>query len=132
MTPASRPPLSIADEQGPSRPGLVDPTWVTRKGLLRIRSANLGRHWTLELEGELDLSNTATLDQEIRLAEASAETITLDLRRLEFLDSSGLRTILQAHQRAGLSGRLRIRRGPTRVQKVFHLTGTEDSLPFED
>lgn len=132
MTPTSRSRLSEADGQARSRLHLVDPAWETRDGLLRIRSANLGGHWTLELEGELDLSNTATLDQEIRLAEASAETVTLDLRGLEFIDSSGLRTILLAQQRARLSGRLRLRRGPRRVQSVFRLTGTEESLPFED
>jgi anti-sigma B factor antagonist len=99
---------------------------------LLIRSTNRGGHWTLALEGELDLSNTQTLDQEIRLAEASATTITLDLRGLEFIDSSGLKIILEAQQRALLTGRLRIRKGPRRVQSVFRMTGTEESLPFED
>lgn len=72
MTPPPRSRLPEVDEHARSRLQLVDPAWETSNGLLRIRSANLGGHWTLALEGELDLSNAATLDQEIRLAEASA------------------------------------------------------------
>src|SRR5688572_5560424 len=94
--------LSPADH-GP--PQIVAPSWSTCDGLLQIHSLNQGGHWTLELEGELDLSNNATLDREIQLAETSAETITVDLRRLEFLESSGLHTLLRASRRGRLSGR---------------------------
>jgi hypothetical protein len=51
---------------------LVEPRWTTRSGLLEIRSSNEAGHWTLSLTGELDVSNVATLDDEIRLAETSA------------------------------------------------------------
>ena len=114
-----------------SRPlGLVEPKWTTRKGLLRIRSVNDAGHWTLELEGELDLSNAAALDDEIRLAETSAETITIDLRALTFMDSSGLHAITAAQERSGAGHRLHLRKGTRAVQRVFRLTGAEERLPF--
>jgi anti-anti-sigma factor len=99
-------------------------------GLLGIHTVNAAGHWTLELQGELDLSNVATLDREIRLAEASAEKITVDLRGLGFMDSSGVRSILAAQQRS--TDRLRLRRGSSRVQLAFCLTGTEEELRFEE
>jgi anti-sigma B factor antagonist len=126
-------PRRVSPQSGPRRSGLklVEPTWTSRKGLLGIRSSNAAGHRTVSLEGELDLSNVALLEEEIRLAEASAETLTIDLRGLAFMDSSGLRAIQEAHHPARLAGRLRLLPGSRRVQSVFRLTGTEDALPFE-
>lgn len=53
-----------------------------------------------------DVSNVATLNEKIRLAETSAQTVTIDLRGLSFMDSSGLRATL------------RLLRGSRRVQSV--------------
>jgi anti-sigma B factor antagonist len=57
------------------------------------------------VSGELDLSNTGTLGQEIldKLA-ASAPGVVLDLTEVEFLDSSGLRLVLETAQRAEGAG----------------------------
>ena len=131
MTLPPRPSLSFGDAQGAEGPQLVEPRWTTRDGLLRIRSANHAGHWILELDGELDVSNAGLLDQEIRLAETSAATVTIDLGGLAFMDSSGLRAGLDAQHRSRLNGRLRLRKGSRRVQSVFRLTGTEEALPFE-
>ena len=121
--------LSLVPDESP-RLGLVEPSWTTRKGLLGIRSINEAGHWRLELEGELDLSNHDVLENEIRLAETSAETITIDLQGLTFMDSSGLHVLSAAHGRSGAESRLRLRKGPRAVQRVFSLTGTEQTLPF--
>ena len=114
-----------------SRLRLVEPQWTSRHGLLQIRTTNDAGHWTLSLAGELDLSNVATLEAEIRLAETAAKTLTVDLRGLTFIDSSGLHAIQEAHHPSRLNGRLRLLPGPRLVQSVFRLTSTEDALPFE-
>ncbi len=99
----------------------------TRKGILRVRITNDS---TLVLEGELDLSNAAVLEQALRHVEVSpAERITIDLRRMHFIDLSGVRAIVDADAR--LDGRLRLIKGPPAVHSVFHLTGAEAELPFE-
>ena len=110
---------------------LVDPGWTTRDGLLQITSSNERGHWTLKLQGELDLSNVASFDEAIRLAGGSAQTLTIDLGELSFMDSSGLRTILAANNRSHDNGALRLLRGPRNVQPVFGVTRTERDLPFE-
>jgi anti-anti-sigma regulatory factor len=54
---------------------------MTRSGLLHILVRNDAGHCTLELDGELDRSNVASLEREILLAETAASaTITIDLR----------------------------------------------------
>ena len=56
------------------------------------------------LGGELDIATVSELDAALRLAWASSDVIVLDLRELEFIDSSGLRTLLTARKRAEEAG----------------------------
>lgn len=82
--------------------------------------------------GELDASMVPALAAELEAAEASdAQRIIIDLSGVTFMDSSGLHLLLQAEARSRAdSNRLRLIRGPSRVQKVFKLTQTEQLLPF--
>lgn len=74
------------------------------------------------------------VDSALIAAEAGdAELILLDLADLEFMDSSGLRTVLEAHGRSKEDrDRLRLLRGPPQVQRIFELTATARILPFAD
>ena len=85
----------------------------------------------VSLEGELDLSNVLYVEEEIRKAEKRKPALVLDLRRLRFLDSTGLRVIVSAHQRARKQGRrLRIVPGGEAVTRLFRLSGLERRLDF--
>ena len=89
----------------------------------------------IALSGELDLSGAPALDDEIgRLASADGvERVVVDLRDLEFLDSSGLRTVALAHRRLAAAGReLMLVRGPETVQRVFEITRMDERLRFVD
>jgi anti-sigma B factor antagonist len=89
----------------------------------------------IALSGELDLSGAPALDDEIgRLAAADGvERVVLDLRGLEFLDSSGLRTVALAHRRLAATGRdLVLVRGTETVQRVFAITRMDERLRFVD
>ena len=89
----------------------------------------------ISLTGELDLSGAGPLDEELdRLAaEDGVRRVVLDLRELEFMDSSGLRTVALAERRLGALGRaLVLVRGPEAVQRVFAITRMEDHLTFVD
>ncbi len=74
------------------------------------------------------------LEAELRAAEATdAKRIVLDLSGLNFMDSRGLGALLEAQARSRRdSNRLRIVRGPRRIQRVFELTNTQELLPFLD
>jgi len=84
--------------------------------------------------GDLDLSSVAALDAEVRAAEATdVDQIIIDLSGVTFMDSTGLRLLVQADARSRAdSNRLRLVRGSRRVQRVFELTNTEAMLPFVD
>ena len=57
----------------------------------------------IALAGELDLASALTFDEEVRRAEErKPKMLILDLRRLRFMDSTGLRLIMSAQARARL------------------------------
>jgi anti-sigma B factor antagonist len=86
------------------------------------------------LVGELDLSTVAKVQEELRRAEAkSPATLVVDLSKLTFLDSTGLRCIVTADERARDEGRrIVIVRGPDAVQRVFAITKLDDRLEMVD
>ena len=86
------------------------------------------------LVGELDLSTVAKVQEELRRVEAnSLATLVVDLSKLSFLDSTGLRCIVTADERARDEGRrIVIVRGPDAVQRVFAITRLDDRLDMVD
>jgi len=83
--------------------------------------------------GELDLWGAAVLEVELdRLAvEPELAAVVLDLRGLEFMDSSGLRLVVLADMRAREGGRrFALIRGGETVHRVFEITRMSDRLDF--
>lgn len=82
------------------------------------------------LRGELDISTAPRLEDDLRRAEASAPPLmVLDLSRLDFMDSSGLRLLIGANTRARDAGRrLVLIRGNEIVQRVLRVTGLDERL----
>lgn len=89
---------------------------------------------TLVLSGELDLVSSPALERAIGdQAQSDVELIVLDLRLLDFMDSTGLHTVLRIQQAAHDEGRrLALVRGPDRVQRLFELTGLTETLTIVD
>lgn len=103
-------------------------------GAFTLRCARRGAAHVITLSGELDLATAPAVRDELVAAEATdADRIVLDLSALTFIDSTGLRTIVQGCARSKADGdRLRLLRGPTQVQRIFEITATTDMLPFID
>jgi anti-anti-sigma factor len=74
------------------------------------------------------------VQEELRRVEAgSPATVVVDLSKLTFLDSTGLRCIVTADERAREEGRrVVIVRGPDPVQRVFAITRLEERLEMVD
>jgi anti-sigma B factor antagonist len=86
------------------------------------------------LIGELDLSTIDRLEKELARVEGDGPAVVaLDLSRLTFLDSSGLRVIVGADQRARREKRrFVVVRGPDTVQRVFSITRLDEQLELVD
>jgi anti-anti-sigma factor len=95
---------------------------------LRVDTQSDGDLWRLNVAGELDV---ATVDQlSARLTEPPpGATVILDLGSLMFIDSSGLRAILQAH----LGGRrLRLANPRPEILRVLEIADVLDLFPIEE
>jgi anti-sigma B factor antagonist len=85
--------------------------------------------------GELDLSGAAVLEAELERLAADPElgAVVLDMRGLEFMDSSGLRLVVVADMKAREAGRrFAIVRGDETVHRVFEITRMSERLDFVD
>lgn len=58
----------------------------------------------IRVEGELDLGTAPKLADELDAAAGAGKRVVLDLSRCEFIDSSGLRTLLSARSTAAAGG----------------------------
>ena len=105
---------------------------TSKLGSLTVRSEYENGVCIIELIGELDLDGAPRLEEELHTAEASdAVSIVVDLGQLEFIDSTGLRLLVMAADRAA-PGRFSLLRGPKQVHRVFEITDMVDRLPFAD
>jgi anti-anti-sigma factor len=86
------------------------------------------------LVGELDIASCERLEKELAAVEAdSPETVVLDLRRVEFIDSTGLRALIAADERARSEGRrLAVVRGPNAVERLLAVTQLDQRLEIVD
>jgi anti-anti-sigma factor len=88
----------------------------------------------IALSGELDISEVDRFVEVLAAAEAKRPTVlVIDLRGLQFMDSSGIRVMVEADLRAREAGRrLIIVRGPDAVHRVFTIALLEKRLEFVD
>ena len=84
--------------------------------------------------GELDIATVDKLQAEVsRLLETGFAKIVLDLRGVRFLDSTGLRLVLELDAAAReASQELTIIRGSAVVQRIFEVTQVSERLKFVD
>jgi anti-sigma B factor antagonist len=92
-----------------------------------------GAPWLI-VSGELDLASAEQLETQLKQLETSEpDVLVLDLRELEFMDSTGLRAVIAADARAReRGGRLVVVRAPEEVDRVFRLTRMDQHLELVD
>jgi anti-sigma B factor antagonist len=86
----------------------------------------------VRLFGDFDLLASEEVEQVLSGAQLDGNPdLVVDLRSLEFIDSSGIRTLLGAQSRADVvGGHLRLIRGPESVHRVFELAGLDTRFEF--
>jgi anti-sigma B factor antagonist len=89
---------------------------------------------TLVMVGELDMASAPPLDAALhRICADGAEQVALDLSRLTFMDSTGLRVMLVAKDLCERHGcEFQLIPGPAQVQRLFEVTGLLEQLPFRN
>jgi anti-sigma B factor antagonist len=100
-----------------------------------IATRDRGGRAHLTLRGELDLATAPELEQLVNERLDAGQEVVVDLRGLEFMDSSGIRVLVAAHARAvRTGGRLFVARpaSGTAVAKIIEVSGLDGELNIVD
>jgi anti-anti-sigma factor len=97
---------------------------------LRIEFVPEAERLVVRLAGELDLASAPLLESALESPEIdSARMLVLDLEELQFLDSTGLRVLLSAHEASRERGQeFAITRGTPQVQRLLSITRVDEHL----
>jgi anti-sigma B factor antagonist len=123
------------DRQGRTDSALAGVSWRSSEmPPLEVTTEQHPGQTRVVLIGELDIATTDALEQQLAAIELnSLGTLVVDLRRVEFIDSTGLRALIAADERARSAGRrLTVVRGPDAVARLLTVTQLDQRLEIVD
>ena len=86
----------------------------------------------LKLDGRLDTVTAPSLEAEIDALGDNVKDLVLDMTKLEYISSAGLRVLLTAQKRFGKIGSMKLTGVCDQVMEVLEMTGFADILVIED
>jgi len=96
--------------------------------MLNLDVTTAGPTATITVVGEIDLSSSAELATSLDEARATgAEQVELDFAGVTFLDSFGLRTLIEAHTQAPII----IVGTPPNIRRIFDIVGLSEVLGLD-
>lgn len=100
---------------------------------MEIKTNISNQNLIVSLSGRLDTITSSQLEDEInRFNLEDFETVTLNLRELEYISSAGLRVVLMIHKKMSkLERKLVLVNVSSMVMEIFTMTGMADFLCIE-
>lgn len=100
---------------------------------MEINKAISNQNVIITLKGRLDTMTATQLDDEAKSIDFDGvETVTLNLKDLEYISSSGLRVILALYKNLkSKGGNLKIVNVSNTIMELFSMTGMSDYLDIE-
>lgn len=102
-------------------------------GNFDVATSRHGGTLVVSPHGEIDLATVDLVRSAVDAEHKQGDHVQLDLRGVEFMDTSGLRYVLELVERSERDGfAVSLVRGPSAVQRVFEVSGVAPRLPFVD
>lgn len=86
---------------------------------------------TLSIEGRLDTLTASELEKTIDNDLGGIEKLVLDLEKLDYISSAGLRVLLHAEKIMQRLGGMRVKNVSETVMEIFAVTGFDEILTIE-
>lgn len=83
------------------------------------------------LEGRLDTTTSPKLEEELRSSVEGMTSLVIDLEKLEYISSAGLRVLLAMQKIMNKQGEMVLKNVSDTVMEVFEVTGFVDILTIE-
>ena len=99
--------------------------------MLNITKSAADQALRVTLEGRLDTVTAPQLEEELRDALPGMTSLELDMEKLEYISSAGLRVLLSAQKVMNLQGEMKLLHVSDVVMEIFEVTGFTDILTIE-
>ena len=99
--------------------------------MLNISKTIDGENVRFALEGDLDTVTSPAFEAELKDSLGGATALTLDLEKLEYISSAGLRVLLVAQKIMNQQGEMKVVHVGETIMEIFEVTGFSDILNIE-
>lgn len=97
--------------------------------LLSIKVVTIGKDVTLKIKGVLDISTTNLVDPYLEQLDENVETLIIDFSEVEFMDSTGIGSIMNAiHLSQEKNMKLKLQGIDELTHQVFEMVGLYEIL----
>ena len=86
---------------------------------------------SVSLEGRLDTTTAPQLEKELNESIEGVTSLTLDMNKLDYISSAGLRVLLSAQKKMNAQGSMRVINVGETIMEIFEVTGFSDILSIE-
>ncbi len=86
---------------------------------------------TIALEGRLDTNTAPDLEKELKESTEGINELILDLEKLEYISSAGLRVLLAAQKTMAKKGGMKLIHVNDLIMEILDVTGFVDILEIE-
>ena len=98
---------------------------------MNIIKNKIDEELTVSLEGRLDTTTSPDFENEIKGLYDTTENLVIDMEKLDYISSAGLRVLLAVQKQMSGKGSMVIRNANEIVSEVFEVTGFVDVLNIE-
>ena len=99
--------------------------------MLKINKATENEKMTVSLIGRLDTNTAPQFEEEMKSSLGGVKELILDLEKLEYISSAGLRVLLSAYKLMSRQGSMKLVHVSEDVNDVFKATGFSNVLTIE-
>ena len=96
---------------------------------MAVQKITNGTEVTLKVDGWLDTQSSPELEKAVSELDGSVKSLVLDLEKLEYISSAGLRQIVAAHKK--MNGKLTLRNVQPDIMNVLSMAGFDKKLHIE-
>ncbi len=97
-----------------------------------ITKTKEGNSLTVALEGRMDANSAPQLDEALKEEMDGITELTIDLKKLAYTSSAGLRVLLLAQKTMNKKGGMVIRNVSEDIMEIFDMVGFTDLLNIEE
>ena len=98
---------------------------------MELKKEAKGSSLTISLDGRLDTTTAPQLEAEITGKLDGVTDLTIDMAKLVYVSSAGLRVLLKAQKLMNKQGKMTVKNANQEIKEIFEVTGFDELLNIE-